>query len=91
MATQGLPPDEVQRATSNGSGSLFNVDSNRYDPDDSPTGYFGGSRLPDPKGTLVLKPGETKHRMVIPPGLAPTEEQRKTGETISQEWNGYIF
>ena len=78
----------------NGSGSLFNVDGNRwegYDPIDHDTGDIGAARTPDPAGTLVFRPGEHKERMKIPDGLAPTLEERKTGETISQEWNGYIF
>lgn len=83
--------ESPQRATSNGSGSLFNVDPPLGNPDDRSTGYFGGARLPDPTGKLVLEPGEAKHRLVIPAGLAPTEEERKNEETISQEWNGYIF
>jgi len=81
----------------NGSGGLYNVDGNRWGAsalDDRQTGDLGGAQAPQSspeKDKVVFSPGQHKDRMKIPAGLAPTEQERKNDETISQEWNGYIF
>jgi hypothetical protein len=84
------------RNRANGSGGLYNVDGNRWASsalDDQQTGDLGGAQAPanTPNDKLVLEPGQPKHRMVIPAGLQPSDQDKLEDETEAQANNGYIF